>query len=109
MATVLLPDGRLHPGSACAGAVPRQPTSAAEGAARARSFVATKWISPDAILPLAQGPSLGMDVVPNERARTLSISGMAFQDAWTSIWNDCATAEAYRQPRWKTIPSAPIT
>jgi len=84
---VLMPDGRLHPWSqhAPAQSCCCNPTDAAEGAARARSFVATKWISPDSILPVANGPSLGEWDVVLERARThaFSISGMAFQDAWT--------------------------
>jgi uncharacterized radical SAM superfamily Fe-S cluster-containing enzyme len=83
---VLMPDGDLLPsahrttGQCCC-----TPTSAAEGAERARSFVAAKWIAADDIIPLSDGPSLGGWDLVLERARThtLSISGMAFQDAWT--------------------------
>ncbi len=84
---VLMPDGHLlswsqhNPTRSCC----CQPTSAAEGAARARNFVAARWVSPDALQPLSKGPGLGEWDVVLERARThtFSISGMAFQDAWT--------------------------
>ncbi len=84
---VLMPDGRLHSWSQHAPTQSGccQPGSAADGAARARSFVAARWISPDAIQPLSKGPSLGQWDVVLERTRThtFTISGMAFQDAWT--------------------------
>jgi len=84
---VLMPDGSLHPWSqhSPAQSCGCQPTSAAEGAARARHFVATRWVSPETIQPLAKGPSLGQWDAVLERAQThaFSISGMAFQDAWT--------------------------
>lgn len=83
---VLMPNGRLIPwsknepqGCGC------QPTSAAEGAAKARSFVASNWIALDAVVPVSNGPSLGEWDVLLQRAKTHTffISGMAFQDAWT--------------------------
>lgn len=84
---VLMPDGHLLPWShhTPAQSCCCQPTSAAEGAARARNFVATRWISLDAIRSPSKEPSLGgWDVVlERSRTHTFSISGMAFQDAWT--------------------------
>lgn len=83
---VLMPDGALlpwtqHTPSSCGCA----PEDAAEGAARARGFVAAHWIAPEAVIPLHAGPSLGGWDVVLERAQThaFSLSGMAFQDAWT--------------------------
>lgn len=62
-----------------------QPESAAEGAEKARAFVAQKWVAPQQAIPLQVGPSLGGWDAFLERARThaFSVSGMAFQDAWT--------------------------
>lgn len=83
---VLMPDGRLIPWSkheaqncGC------QPISAAEGAAKARTFVATNWIALGDVLPVNNGPGLGEWDVLLQRAKTHTffISGMAFQDGWT--------------------------
>ncbi|MCA9968584.1 MAG: radical SAM protein [Anaerolineales bacterium] len=84
---VLMPDGRLvpwtkhqAPGCGC------QPGSAAEGAAKARAFVASNWIALGDVAPASGGgPSLGEWDVLLQRAKTHTffISGMAFQDAWT--------------------------
>jgi uncharacterized radical SAM superfamily Fe-S cluster-containing enzyme len=84
---VLMPGGDLlpysrHDGEPCC----CTPTSAAEGAERARNFVAAKWVAADDVIRLlSSGPSLGGWDVVLQRARThsFSISGMAFQDAWT--------------------------
>jgi uncharacterized radical SAM superfamily Fe-S cluster-containing enzyme len=84
---VLMPDGDLkafshRKPSACSCGTLR----AEEGAERARRFVARQWRQPDG---RAEGQehsalSLGHWDVILERARThmLSVSGMAFQDAW---------------------------
>jgi uncharacterized radical SAM superfamily Fe-S cluster-containing enzyme len=85
---VLMPDGELKPitrhmeqSCGC------KPIVAAEGAARARAFVAANWSSPALItdLPVLGGPSLGAwDIfLERKRTHTFCISGMAFQDAWT--------------------------
>lgn len=83
---VLMPDGRLHPWSrhqeqACG----CQPGSAAEGAAKARAFVAANWIALDAVSAPCNGPSLGAwdTLLQRAKTHTFFISGMAFQDAWT--------------------------
>ncbi|MCB8983419.1 MAG: radical SAM protein [Ardenticatenaceae bacterium] len=83
---VLMPDGRLVPWSknepqSCG----CQPANAAEGAAKARAFVATNWIALGDVVPVSSGPSLGEWDVLLQRAKTHTffISGMAFQDAWT--------------------------
>jgi len=85
---VLMPDGELkpithHQQDTC----DCKPIVAAEGAARAREFVAENWSHPPLItdLPVFGGPSLGAWDVFLERKRTHSfcVSGMAFQDAWT--------------------------
>jgi 7,8-dihydro-6-hydroxymethylpterin dimethyltransferase len=84
---VLMPDGRLvswskHEPQSCG----CQPISAAEGAAKARAFVATNWIALDDVAPVSGGRSnLGEWDVLLQRAKTHTffISGMAFQDAWT--------------------------
>jgi uncharacterized radical SAM superfamily Fe-S cluster-containing enzyme len=62
-----------------------EPESAAEGAAKAREFVAQNWVAPGEIAVLPDGPSLGGWDVFLQRAKThaFCISGMAFQDAWT--------------------------
>ena len=60
--------------------------SAAEGAAKARAFVASNWIALGDVAPASGGgPSLGEWDVLLQRAKTHTffISGMAFQDAWT--------------------------
>lgn len=83
---VLMPEGRLvawskhEPASACC-----PPTDAAEGAVKARAFVATNWIALGDVAPAVSGPGLGEWDVLLQRAATHSffISGMAFQDAWT--------------------------
>jgi uncharacterized radical SAM superfamily Fe-S cluster-containing enzyme len=83
---VLMPNGRLIPWSknepqSCG----CQPASAADGAAKARSFVASNWIALGDVVPVSNGPSLGEWDVLLQRAKTHTffISGMAFQDAWT--------------------------
>lgn len=84
---VLMPDGRLVPWSKHeAQRCGCQPMSAAEGAAKARAFVAANWIALDDVVPVNGGaPSLGEWDVLLQRAKTHTffISGMAFQDAWT--------------------------
>lgn len=85
---VLMPGGEL---TAWTGHAPGQssccctPESAAEGAEKARSYVARNWIAPGEIALSVEGPSLGGWDVLLERSKThaFSISGMAFQDAWT--------------------------
>lgn len=84
---VLMPDGELkafsrHKPSACSCGTLR----AEEGAERARRFVARQWRQPDGKCEDRGDSTLSLgywDVVL-ERARTrmLSVSGMAFQDAW---------------------------
>jgi len=83
---VLMPDGRLIPWSKNeAQSCGCQPASAADGAAKARAFVATNWIALGDVVPAHSGPSLGEWDVLLQRAKTHTffISGMAFQDAWT--------------------------
>lgn len=84
---VLMPDGELkafshHKPSTCACGTLR----AEEGAERARRFVARQWRQPDDRCQdrIDSRLSLGYWDVILERARThmLSVSGMAFQDAW---------------------------
>ncbi len=88
---VQMPNGELkpitqHKEDACG----CKPIVAAEGAARAREFVATNWATPQLItdLPVFGGPSLGgslgeWDVfLERKRTHTFCVSGMAFQDAW---------------------------
>jgi hypothetical protein len=62
-------------------------TAPVDGSARARDFVARSWAAPEVREPVAPlpGPSFGEWDVFLARARThaLTISGMAFQDAWT--------------------------
>jgi len=84
---VLMPNGELTPLTQHKQAVCScKPIIAAEGAARAREFVALHWAAPIPVakLPVSSGPSLGEWDVFLERKRTHSfcISGMAFQDAW---------------------------
>ncbi|MCE5334403.1 MAG: radical SAM protein [Desulfobacteraceae bacterium] len=63
------------------------PISAAEGAARSRRFVSRFWAAPEENGPASarSGPSLGPwdEFLSRARTHSLSISGMAFQDAWT--------------------------
>ena len=71
----------------------REPEPAEEGAAKTREFTARYWSHPQAGEPAAgtnpappgAGPSLGGWDILLARARThaFTISGMAFQDAWT--------------------------
>ncbi|MDD3826200.1 MAG: radical SAM protein [Anaerolineae bacterium] len=92
---VLMPDGSLQSwthhraqSSCCC-----QPEPAEEGAAKTREFTARYWSHPQAGEPAAgtnpappgAGPSLGGWDILLARARThaFTISGMAFQDAWT--------------------------
>lgn len=85
---IVMPDDRLvswtqhRPQACCA-----PPEDAAKGAAQARRFVSKYWAGTDAI-PLAEvnsGPSLGGwdDLLARAQTHAFSISGMAFQDAWT--------------------------
>lgn len=69
-----------------------QPKPAEEGAAEARSFVARQWAAPEPTpccskqkRTASSSPSLGGWDAVLERAptHTFSVSGMAFQDAWT--------------------------
>jgi uncharacterized radical SAM superfamily Fe-S cluster-containing enzyme len=92
---VLMPDGSLMSwtrhkaqSSCCC-----QPERAEEGAARTREFTARYWSHPEADEeaassspnPSREGPGLGGWDLFLSRARThaFTISGMAFQDAWT--------------------------
>jgi 7,8-dihydro-6-hydroxymethylpterin dimethyltransferase len=82
---VILADGRLfgwtrHQPKTCG----CQPKPAEEGAAEARSFVAHQWAAPESFTS-SDGPSLGGwdEVLERAKTHTFSISGMAFQDAWT--------------------------
>ncbi len=84
---VIMPDGRLVPltrhepdASCCC-----KPERAAEGSARARQSVARYWSAPSFEEVNYAGPSLGeWDVLlARTRTHTFTISGMAFQDAWT--------------------------
>lgn len=63
------------------------PVEAAQGAARAREFVAEHWTAPSTQIagPTLSGPSLGEwdEFLERKRTHTFCISGMAFQDAWT--------------------------
>ncbi len=83
---VVMPDGNCcswthHDPARCSCKAER----AEEGAAKARQFVSQFWAPPPGILvQKSHGPSLGDWETFLERSRThsLSISGMAFQDAW---------------------------
>jgi uncharacterized radical SAM superfamily Fe-S cluster-containing enzyme len=104
---VLMPDGSLRAfsqdesGKCSCGEI-----SAEEGAAAARSFVSRQWVRPELTRCCGQndGPSLGYWDTILERARTytLSISGMAFQDAWnidTERVKDCCIHVVDRKGR----------
>ena len=82
---VLMADGSLLPWTQHAPKSCGCATEDAEGAAKARGFVAKQWMAPEAVIPLHAGPSLGGWDVVLARAQThaFSLSGMAFQDAWT--------------------------
>jgi uncharacterized radical SAM superfamily Fe-S cluster-containing enzyme len=82
---VVLADGRLfgwtrHKPQMCG----CQPKPAEGGVAEARSFVAHQWAAPESPAT-SDGPSLGGwdEVLERAKTHTFSISGMAFQDAWT--------------------------
>lgn len=83
---VAMPDGSLvswtkhEPQASCC-----QPISAAEGAEKARDFVASNWIALDDVAAVNNGPSLGAwdTLLQRAQTHTFFISGMAFQDAWT--------------------------
>ncbi len=89
---VLMPDGDLRPwvkdrearASSCC-----QPESAEEGARKARRFVARYWIVPDLEADQAPPTSERYDLgewetfLSRVRTHSFSVSGMAFQDAWT--------------------------
>jgi uncharacterized radical SAM superfamily Fe-S cluster-containing enzyme len=94
---VVLPKGKIIPlqgaskGDCCGGARPA-PIPAAAGAARAMAQVRRQWAAPpagDLTFPLAdqsgnldgERPDLGA-FVSRARTHTLSVSAMAFQDAW---------------------------
>jgi hypothetical protein len=59
----------------------------ADGSERAQKFVARQWVFP-ATEPVVRDPSIPINVesldtfLRDEKQNTLSISGMAFQDAW---------------------------
>ena len=83
---VVMPDGSLkplsrhEPGACC------KPMTAQEGSIKAREFVSRTWAAPLVGAPTQTNiPSLGEWDTFLARARTyiFSISGMAFQDAWT--------------------------
>ncbi len=86
---VLLEDGELRPWtqnrtSKCG----CKPILAAEGAEKARRFVSRFWSGPVEEKPppsLRNAPALGGwdDFLDRARTHSLSVSGMAFQDAWT--------------------------
>lgn len=89
---LVAPDGgvqalRVPDGSGCcsAAAAPERGGNKADAAGRARSFVARHW----AAAPLSSpggangGAPDGLDAVLEAQRRTLCLSGMAFQDAWT--------------------------
>ena len=80
-------DGSLHPltprREACSC---RAPEPAAEGAARATAEVARQWAAPpkDSRPAEKTGPFAELDAfLERARSHALSVSGMAFQDAWT--------------------------
>jgi len=103
---VLLPDGSLksratqRTGSCCP-----EMECAEEGAARARRFVARFWSAPESLSSVpAVGPGLGEWEAFLERVKShsLSISGMAFQDAWNldlERLRDCCIHVATRDGR----------
>lgn len=72
-----------HTGSDCCCG----PAKAEEGAARTREHVAKRWASPERSVPSAVGSGLSLgfwdELIEAAATRMLSISGMAFQDAWT--------------------------
>jgi uncharacterized radical SAM superfamily Fe-S cluster-containing enzyme len=86
---IVMPDGQLKPWGekkqdACCG-----PQYAAEGARKARSFVAKRWAAPQGRKQAAQGPTCcsvitdSMDEFLNRLEEySFCISAMAFQDAW---------------------------
>jgi len=84
---IVMPDGSLKPLShhepnACC----CKPMTAQEGRVKSQAFVSRIWAAPPADAPLQiDSPSLGEWDTFLARARThiFSISGMAFQDAWT--------------------------
>lgn len=108
---IIQPDGRLlavkprqGQSTCCA-----KPESAREGLARSKKFVANHWTYKEMADPIANGcsPSLGGWDAVLDRARThlFSISGMAFQDAWTldlELLRDCCINVA--APDGKLVP-----
>jgi hypothetical protein len=85
---VLMPDGELRSFSHSADSCSCSELAAEEGAALARKYVARQWRQPccgSCDPGMSDSFSLGYWDVVLERARThtFSISGMAFQDAWT--------------------------
>ncbi len=106
---VLMRDGRLQsrthhdPAKSCG----CKPAPAAEGAARAKRFVSRFWGGPEPIEPLSccgSSPGLGVwdEFVDRARAHSLSISGMAFQDAWNldlDRLRDCCIHVVHRDGR----------
>lgn len=94
---LVLPEGVVkplrgaHQGDCCGSAQPA-PILAAEGAAKAMAQVRRQWAAPSAesaVLPMA-GKAIAMDkgridldaFINRARTHTLSVSAMAFQDAW---------------------------
>lgn len=82
---VLMPDGRLaslthHAESGCC----CTPIRADEGAKRSREFVAKTWAAPSTAIPLVSSGFGEWDLfLARAQTHTFSVSGMAFQDAWT--------------------------
>ncbi|MDR3042830.1 MAG: radical SAM protein [Desulfovibrio sp.] len=100
-------DGRLEPaGGACcgtggnggsggkgggSGAIDPAPIPAALGAERARAFVRRQWRAPEPASAATAGTVGGMPAAPRDdferflarAGRRFTVSGMAFQDAWT--------------------------
>ncbi|HNR01980.1 MAG TPA: radical SAM protein [Anaerolineaceae bacterium] len=108
---VIMPDGSLQPvkhqqdsGSCC-----KKPEDAKHALARSKAFVARTWPFPaqSDSTPCIEPVSMGGWDLFIERARThlFSISGMAFQDAWTmdlDLLQDCCITVA--DPEGKLIP-----
>ncbi|AEF94419.1 Radical SAM domain protein [Desulfotomaculum nigrificans CO-1-SRB] len=82
---VRLPDGTLQPWTKREGCCSK-PEKAAEGAAKARNFVAKYWSAPLILKPNTSYNESNYSIFDTflEQVRTssFSISGMAFQDAW---------------------------
>lgn len=89
-------DGSIHAAprpaqTSCCGPATGQPlvqlggmqkAGTGEGARKARSFVAQQWAFPSEVQSQADSGLTSFDAFLSQRTRTLSVSGMAFQDAW---------------------------